>query len=70
MATRSKSTPARKRAGRFRNLSDRPDALLMAIIGGPDAGKVDWHPSVVTEARATGLSVDDDGNLIVEKTAE
>ena len=53
----------------FRNLSDRPDALLMAIIGGPDAGKVDWHPSVVAEARATGLSVDDDGNLIVEKPA-
>jgi mannose-6-phosphate isomerase-like protein (cupin superfamily) len=54
----------------FRNLSDRADALLMAIIGGPDAGKVDWHPAVVTEARATGLSVDDDGNLIVEKAAE
>jgi mannose-6-phosphate isomerase-like protein (cupin superfamily) len=53
----------------FRNLSDRPDALLMAIIGGPDAGKVDWHPSVVTEARETGLSVDDDGNLMVEKPA-
>ncbi len=53
----------------FRNLSDRPDALLMAIIGGPDAGKVDWHPSVVGEARKTGLSVDDDGNLIVEKPA-
>jgi mannose-6-phosphate isomerase-like protein (cupin superfamily) len=53
----------------FRNLSDRPGALLMAIIGGPDAGKVDWHPSVVAEARETGLSVDDDGNLIVEKPA-
>jgi len=53
----------------FRNLSPDPDALLMAIIGGPDSGKVDWHPSVVTEARKTGLSVDDDGNLIVEKPA-
>jgi quercetin dioxygenase-like cupin family protein len=53
----------------FRNLADRPDALLMAIIGGPDAGKVDWHPSVLAQARATGLSVDDDGNLIVEKPA-
>jgi quercetin dioxygenase-like cupin family protein len=53
----------------FRNLGDRPDALLMAIIGGPDAGKVDWHPSVLAQARATGLSVDDDGNLIVEKPA-
>ncbi len=53
----------------FRNLSDRPDALLMAIIGGPDAGKVDWHPSVLAEARRTGLSVDEDGNLIVAQPA-
>ena len=53
----------------FRNISDDPDALLIAIVGGPEAGKVDWHPSVVTEARKTGLSVDDDGNLIVEKPA-
>jgi len=53
----------------FRNLSDRPDALLMALVGGPDAGKVDWHPSVVVEARKTGLAVDDDGNLIVAKPA-
>jgi mannose-6-phosphate isomerase-like protein (cupin superfamily) len=51
----------------FRNISDDPDALLIVIVGGPDAGKVDWHPSVVTEARKTGLSVDDDGNLIVEQ---
>ncbi|HEX4410758.1 MAG TPA: cupin domain-containing protein [Xanthobacteraceae bacterium] len=53
----------------FRNVSGDPDALLMAIIGGPDAGKVDWHPSVVVEARRTGLSVDDEGNLIEEKPA-
>jgi quercetin dioxygenase-like cupin family protein len=53
----------------FRSLSDRPDALLMAIVGGPDAGKVDWHPSVLAEARSTGLSVDDDGNLIIDKPA-
>ncbi len=50
----------------FRSLTDRPDALLMAIIGGPDAGKVDWHPSVLEEARRTGLSVDDEGNLVME----
>ena len=49
----------------FRNISDDPEALLTVIVGGPDAGKVDWHRSVVTEARRTGLSVDDDGNLIV-----
>ena len=53
----------------FRNVSDNPDALLIAVVGGPDAGKVDWHPSVVAEARKTGLSVDDDGNLIVAKPA-
>ena len=53
----------------FRNVSGGTEALLMAIIGGPDAGKVDWHPSVVTEARKTGLSVDDDGNLILDKPA-
>jgi len=50
----------------FRNLSGK-NALLMAIIGGPDAGKVDWHPSVLSEARKTGLSVDDDGNLIIAR---
>jgi mannose-6-phosphate isomerase-like protein (cupin superfamily) len=51
----------------FRSLTDAPDALLMAIVGGPDAGKVDWHSSVLAEARKTGLSVDDEGNLIIEK---
>jgi quercetin dioxygenase-like cupin family protein len=51
----------------FRSLTDSPDALLMAIVGGPDAGKVDWHPSVIEQARNTGLSVDDDGNLVKEK---
>jgi uncharacterized protein YjlB len=53
----------------FRSLTDAPDALLMAIIGGPDAGKVDWHPSVLEGARKTGLSVDYEGNLIIEKPA-
>jgi mannose-6-phosphate isomerase-like protein (cupin superfamily) len=52
----------------FRNVSDNPDALLIAVVGGPEAGKVDWHPSVVSEARKTGLSVDDDGNLMVQKS--
>ena len=53
----------------FRSLSDDPDALLITIVGGPDAGKVDWHPSLLAEARNTGLSVDDDGNLIKDKPA-
>ncbi|HYZ41827.1 MAG TPA: cupin domain-containing protein [Stellaceae bacterium] len=54
----------------FRNASDDPDSTLMAIVGGPDPGKVDWHPSVIEKARKTGLSVDDDGNLITAKAAQ
>jgi quercetin dioxygenase-like cupin family protein len=49
----------------FRNVGDEPDSLLIALVGGPDPGKVDWHPTVVEEARKTGLSVDDDGNLVI-----
>jgi len=54
----------------FRNASEDPASTLIAIVGGPDAGKVDWHPSVLDEARATGLAVDGEGNLIVGKAAE
>jgi quercetin dioxygenase-like cupin family protein len=54
----------------FRNASDDPDSTLMAIVGGPDPGKVDWHPSVIDEARKTGLSVDDDGNLITAEAVK
>src|SRR5438270_4399680 len=34
----------------FRGLTDAPDSPLMAVVGGPGAGKVDWHPSVLEEA--------------------
>jgi quercetin dioxygenase-like cupin family protein len=54
----------------FRNGSDDPEATLIAVVGGPDPGKVDWHPSVITAARETGLAVDDDGNLVVDQAAE
>lgn len=54
----------------FRNATDDLDAVLIAVVGGPDPGKVDWHPSVIEAARRTGLSVDDDGNLIVRDAAE
>ena len=47
----------------FRCVSDDPDALLLTIVGGPDAGNVAWHPSVVDAARGTGLEVGEDGNL-------
>ena len=54
----------------FRSASDDPDATLIAVVGGPDPGKVDWHPSVVAAARSTGLSVDDEGRLIDAEAAE
>lgn len=47
----------------FRCASDDDDALLLAVVGGPDPGKPAWHPSVLEAARATGLEVDDQGNL-------
>ena len=47
----------------FRCASDDPDALLLAVVGGPDAGKPAWHPSVLERARAAGLDIDEKGNL-------
>jgi len=54
----------------FRNAGDDPEATLIALVGGPDPGKVDWHPSVIEMARRTGLSVDDEGRLIVAEAAQ
>ena len=49
----------------FRCACDDPDALMLAVVGGPDPGKPGGHPSVVEAARETGLDVDDEGNLVV-----
>lgn len=49
----------------FRCASDDDDALLLAVVGGPDPGKPAWHPSVLEAARETGLDVDENGNLKV-----
>jgi mannose-6-phosphate isomerase-like protein (cupin superfamily) len=49
----------------FRCACDDADALLLAVVGGPDPGKPAWHPSVLDAARATGLEVDEEGNLRV-----
>ena len=46
----------------FRNVSDE-HAYLMAILGGDDAGRVDWPEKVLSRARDTGLELDADGNL-------
>jgi mannose-6-phosphate isomerase-like protein (cupin superfamily) len=37
--------------------------VLLTLIGGPDPGKVDWHPSVLEAAAATGLHRDAQGQL-------
>jgi hypothetical protein len=39
-------------------------SILMAIIEGNNPGKVGWHDDVINSARATGLELDQDGNLI------
>ena len=52
----------------FRSLTG-PDAAPDGDHGGPDTGKVDWHPPVLEEARKTGLTVDEEGTLIIEKPA-
>lgn len=47
----------------FKNVGTE-HAFLMAIIGGTDAGKVDWAESVLSRAAKTGLALDDAGNLV------
>ncbi len=46
----------------FRN-AGHEHAYLMAILGGDDAGRVDWAETVLSKARDTGLELDADGNL-------
>lgn len=47
----------------FRNIGDE-HAYIMTIVGGTDAGRVDWPDDVLERARATGLKLDADGNLL------
>ena len=50
----------------FRNIGDS-HGMLMAIIGSKDTtgdgGRVDWAPSIIEQSHATGLRVNDAGNL-------
>ncbi|HLC40841.1 MAG TPA: cupin domain-containing protein [Methylomirabilota bacterium] len=47
----------------FRNTGSE-EGYLMAILGGSDAGKVTWAPTVLERATLTGLELDERGNLI------
>lgn len=47
----------------FRNESDH-EALLLAIVGGTDPGKVDWAEGVRAAVRERGFDVDAGGRII------
>jgi mannose-6-phosphate isomerase-like protein (cupin superfamily) len=48
----------------FRHV-DEGKGTLLTIIGGPDAGRVDWHSSVTDAAAESGLARDAAGDLKV-----
>lgn len=47
----------------FRNAGEGY-AHLMAIMGGADSGKVTWDPAVLERAAETGLTLDEERNLV------
>lgn len=47
----------------FRHVGEGTGTLL-TLIGGPDAGKVDWHPSVTGAAAASGVERNEEGLLV------
>ena len=48
----------------FRHVGEGKGTLL-TIIGGPDAGRVDWHPTITDAAADSGLARDEAGDLKV-----
>lgn len=53
----------------FRNVGDET-AMILAVVGGHDPGRVGWPESTIDMARAAGLVVDEHGDLReVESTA-
>lgn len=47
----------------FRNVGDE-HAYMVGIVGGTDSGKVDWAKEVLERSAATGLRLDEDGNIV------
>ena len=47
----------------FRNVGDET-AMMLAVVGGHDPGRVGWPDSMKEMAASAGLVLDDDGNLI------
>ena len=48
----------------FRNAGDET-ALMLAVVGGTDPGKVRWPDETIDEARRHGIGLDDNGDLVV-----
>ncbi len=46
----------------FRNVGDE-SAMMLAVVGGHDPGRVGWPDSLKDMARGAGLEIDADGNL-------
>jgi hypothetical protein len=47
----------------FRNAGNEPGVLL-AMLGGTNAGRVTWHPKVLDAAKKTPLRLDEHGNVV------
>lgn len=52
----------------FRNAGNET-ALLLAIVGGTDPGKVEWPQETVDLAREHGIGLDENGDLVVMESA-
>ena len=52
----------------FRNAGDET-AMMLAIIGGTDPGRVEWPQETVDMALEHGIGLDDKGDLVVLETA-
>ena len=48
----------------FRNAGDET-ALMLAVVGGTDPGKVQWPDETIEEARRYGIGLDGNGDLVV-----
>jgi hypothetical protein len=44
-------------------------AMMLAVVGGHDPGRVGWPASMQASARAAGLTLDEAGNLVVATPA-
>ena len=52
----------------FRNAGD-DTAMMLAIVGGSDPGRVEWPQETVDMARDHGIELDENGDLAVLDSA-